>query len=60
MEIIESNLIDRFVANPIFKESRLVDAELSAKALEDIEAIIAVSGEVKRNIEKLKAGARAQ
>jgi hypothetical protein len=49
-----SNLIDQFVTNPVFKESRLIDANLSAKALEDIEGIIELSGQIKLSSEKLK------
>jgi pectate lyase len=49
-----SNLIDQFVTNPVFKESRLIDAQLSAKALQDIEAIIELSGQLKLSSEKLK------
>jgi pectate lyase len=49
-----SSLIDQFVTNPVFKESRLIDAQLSAKALKDIEGIIELSGQLKRSSEKLK------
>ncbi len=54
-----SSLIDQFVANPVFKESRLVDAQLSAKALQDIEGIIEVSDQVRRSSENLKAAAKS-
>ena len=50
-----SKLIDEFVSNPMFEESRLTDAQLSAKARRDIEAIIGLSGEIKLSSEKLKA-----
>ena len=49
-----SSLIDRFVSNPIFKESKLVDTQLSAQALQDLKTIIATSDEIKRTSEKLK------
>ena len=50
-----SNLIDAFVSNPMFEQSKLVDARLSAKARQDIEAIIEMSSQIKRSSEKLKA-----
>lgn len=58
--VILSNLIDRFVSNPIFKESKLIDAKLSAQALEDIERIVAISSEVKKTSEKLRLGMRTK
>ena len=48
-----SSLIDQFVTNPVFKESRLIDAQLSAQALRDLEQIIEVSQHVKRSSERL-------
>ena len=53
-----SNLIDEFVSNPMFEQSKLVDARLSGKARQDIEAIIELSGQIKRSSEKLKAAAK--
>jgi len=50
-----SKLIDEFVSNPMFEESRLTDTQLSLKARRDIEAIIGLSGEIKRSSQKLKA-----
>ncbi len=49
-----SNLINVFVENPIFERSRLVDAKLSAQARRDLEQIIEVSKQVKRNSETLR------
>ena len=53
-----SKLIDEFVSNPMFEESKLVDARLSSKARQDIEAIIELSSQIKRSSEKLKAAAK--
>ena len=50
-----SNLIDEFVGNPMFEQIKLVDAKLSAKARQDIEAIIELSSQIKRSSQKLKA-----
>jgi hypothetical protein len=55
-----SNLIDEFVSNPIFEQSKLVDAQLSAKARQDIEAIIELSSQIKRTSEKLKAAEKSR
>jgi len=54
-----SNLIDEFVSNPMFEQSKLVDARLSAKARQDIEAIIELSSQIKRSSEKLKGAAKS-
>lgn len=53
-----SKLIDEFVSNPMFEQSKLVDARLSDKAQQDIEAIIELSSQIKRSSEKLKATAK--
>jgi hypothetical protein len=53
-----SNLIEEFVSNPIFEQSKLVDAHLSGKARQDIEAIIELSGQIRRSSEKLKAAGK--
>jgi hypothetical protein len=55
-----SSLIDEFVSNPMFEQSKLVDARLSDKARHDIEAIIELSGQIKRSTEKLKAAAKSK
>ena len=55
-----SNLIDEFVSNPMFEQSKLVDARLSGKARQDLEAIIELSGQIKRGSEKLKAAAKSK
>jgi hypothetical protein len=54
-----SNLIDEFVSNPMFEQSKLVDARLSGKARQDLEAIIELSSQIKRGSEKLKAAAKS-
>lgn len=54
-----SNLIEGFVSNPMFEQSKLVDARLAAKARQDIEAIIELSSQIKRSSEKLKAAAKS-
>ena len=53
-----SSLIEEFVSNPMFEQSKLVDAGLSRKARQDIEAIIELSSQIKRSSEKLKAAAK--
>ena len=55
-----SNLIEEFVSNPIFEAAKLADAPLSAKARRDLEAIIELSGEIKRSSEKLKGAAKSR
>ena len=50
-----SNLINEFVSNPMFEQSKLVDAQLAARARQNIEAIIELSSQIKRSSEKLKA-----
>ena len=50
-----SNLIEEFVSNPMFEQSKLVDARLSGKARQDIEAIIELSRQIRRSSQKLKA-----
>jgi len=49
-----SDLIESFVSNPMFEHTRLFDPKLSDKALLDLEAIIRLSDEIKRNSEKLQ------
>src|SRR5206468_148124 len=55
-----SNLINEFVSNPMFEQSKLVDAQLSAKARQDIEAIIELSHQIKRSSERLKASEKSK
>ena len=55
-----SHLIDEFVSNPMFEAARLVDMQLSAKARRDMEAIIELSGEIKRSSEKLKSTVKSR
>jgi hypothetical protein len=50
-----SNLIEEFVSNPMFEQSKLVDARLSGKARQDIEAVIELSRQIRRSSQKLKA-----
>jgi pectate lyase len=49
-----SQLINVFVANPVFERSSVIDAKLSAQARRDLEQIIGVSKQIKRSSEKLK------
>jgi hypothetical protein len=44
-------LITRFAHNPAFKEARADDAELSVRARRDLEAIIELSGQIKKRIQ---------
>lgn len=55
-----SGLIDEFVGNPMFEQIKLIDAKLSAKARQDIEAIIELSSQIKRSSQKLKAAEKAK
>ena len=55
-----SNRIEEFVSNPMFEQIRLVDPQLSGKARRDIEAIIELSGQIKRSSEKLKMSAKTR
>lgn len=48
-----SKLIVGFVNNPMFKAANIVDAQESANARRDLEAIIALSGQVKKSSEQL-------
>ncbi len=47
-------LIIGFVNNPIFKETNVIDAQLSGKARRTLEEIIELSGQVKKSSEKLR------
>jgi hypothetical protein len=46
-------LIIGFVNNPIFRETNVVDVQLSAKAKHDLEDIIELSEQIKKSSEKL-------
>jgi len=48
-----SKLIDHLVTNPMFEQSKLVDTQLSAQALSDLEAITELSREIRQSSEKL-------
>jgi len=48
-----SDLIESFVSNPMFEQSKLLDAKLSDKASEDLDAIIRLSDEIRHSSEKL-------
>ena len=52
-----NELIVGFVNNPMFKAANIVDAQESAKARRDLEAIIALSGQVKKSSEQLSKAA---
>ena len=49
-----SDLIESFVSNPMFEHTKLFDATLSDKATWDLDAIIRLSEEIKRDSEKLR------
>ena len=51
-------LVERFVHNPIFREVNVIDAQASARARRDLQAIIAISDRLKRESEKLDKGPR--
>ena len=51
-------LIIRFVRNPVFRSVNVVNAQESAKARRDLEAIIALSGQIKKSSEKLNEAAQ--
>ena len=54
-------LIAGFAHNPVFKEAHVVDAQQSAKARADLEAIIELSGQVLKGSERLsKSGNKPQ
>jgi hypothetical protein len=50
-----SRLIDELVTNPMFEQAKLINPQLAARALWDLEAIIELSGQVKRSSEKLQS-----
>ena len=49
-----SDLIESFVSNPMFEHTKLFDQKLSNKATWDLDAIIRLSDEIKRDSEKLR------
>ncbi|HEX8138701.1 MAG TPA: hypothetical protein VF544_14135 [Pyrinomonadaceae bacterium] len=51
-------LIAGFAHNPVFKEPKVVDAQMSAKARRDLEEIIELSGQLRKSSEKLTKTAR--
>ena len=51
-------LVERFVRNPIFREVNVIDAQASARARRDLQAIITISDRLKRESEKLDNGPR--
>ena len=55
-----SSLIEQFVANPIFKESRLMDMQLAAKAKANLEGILEMSDRLRQSSEKLRVAAKTQ
>lgn len=54
-----SNSIGAFVENPVFEKSGVVDAKLSSQASRDLEQIIEVSKQLRRNSEKFTAASRS-
>lgn len=54
-------LIVEFAHNPVFKDANVIDAKLAAKVRSDLEAIIELSGQVKKRSEQLhKAEQKSQ
>lgn len=51
-------LIYGFVRNPVFKEANVADVQMLGKARSDLEAIIELSGQVKKSSEKLQKAQR--
>jgi hypothetical protein len=51
-------LVAGFAHNPVFKEPKVVDAQMSAKARRDLEEIIELSGQLRKTSEKLNKTAR--
>jgi hypothetical protein len=51
-------LIAGFAHNPVFKEPKVVDAQLSAKARRDLEEIIELSNQVRKSSERLNKTAQ--
>jgi hypothetical protein len=47
-------LIFSFIDNPFFKEASVVDTQLTTKARRDLEDIIELSGQIKKNSEQLE------
>ena len=54
-------MIAEFAHNPVFKDANVIDAKLAAKVRSDLEAIIDLSGQVKKRSEQLhKAAQKSQ
>lgn len=51
-------LVNRFVHSPLFREVNVIDAQVSTRARRDLEGIIALSGRLKKESEKLDRGSR--
>ncbi len=49
-----SGLIESFVSNPMFEQSKVFDRYLADKAWQDLTAIIKLSGGIKRSSERLR------
>ena len=47
------DLIQRFVTNPVFQQSQVVDIQQSSKARRDLEAIIRLSEKLRKSADKL-------
>ena len=55
-----ARVVFRFVDNPFFKESSVVDTELTTKARRDLEEIIALSEDIKSSSDRLDKAARSR
>jgi hypothetical protein len=51
--LILNGQVNRFVDNPLFQKPEWTDMELAAKASRDLDIIIEMSGQIKKNAEKL-------
>ena len=47
------DLIQRFVTNPVFQQSQVVDIQQSSKARRDLEAILKLSEKIRKSTDKL-------
>ena len=50
------DLIQRFVTNPVFQQSQVVDIQQSSKARRDLEAILKLSEKIRKSTDKLMKG----
>ena len=51
-------LVDRFVRSPLFREINVIDAQVSARTRRDLEAVIELSGRLKKECERYDKGSQ--